>query len=59
MTTFDPTPWEERLRIAVEKTLQQRAVKLAERAQLKRNRDFGLAKRHAKKLYDNAQEKQP
>jgi hypothetical protein len=50
MTTFEPTPWEERLREATERNRQEKALKTAERAQFKRRRDYGLAARHREKL---------
>jgi hypothetical protein len=59
VTTFEPTDWETRLAEAVAKNRQQKTVKRAERAEFQRRRNHGLAKRHAKKLYDNRQEKQP
>jgi hypothetical protein len=49
--------WEKRLREAVEKTLQERARKKAERQQFALRRMHGLAARHARKLNRNSQEK--
>lgn len=49
-TLFEPIDWEARLQAAVAKTLQQRRVKLAERAMFAERRNHGLKARHAQKL---------
>jgi len=55
---IEPTDWEKRLKIAVEKTLAARDARRTKRAEFKRRRDWGLAQRHAQKLARNRRAEQ-
>lgn len=51
---FEPYDWQRSLSAAVAAHAEKTARRQAERAELKRRRDYGLARRHANKLNRNA-----